>query len=474
MTQFKKNIPLNITGPSYLSRSSPLSSQETRNYYQQIVEEGSDNYVLHPYPGLKLSSSAISGKNRGGQRMAEVGFRVAGNTLYSFTEQGVHTVIGTIPGTQRCIFTNDGTNLVIVDPGVAVYIYDGSTITTVTDANIAGSIAATYLNNQVIYTKLNLFTVADVGNPSTASGLNSADAESQPDDIIHAYSFQQSTYMFGARSTEPWWNNGVGSPPFERIDGQIFEVGCAATHSIANTDEAIYWLGDDNAIYRATGGIKDRVSSIAISHAISTYSKVSDAVGYTFTFEGQNFYAIHFPSANASWCVSESLGTNGWFQLSSGLDGGLYQGTSLINVYGKNFLFDEDNGNLYELDLDTATNNNETIIRRRITGTVNGKILGAPGSRVQMSRLEILMEKGVGTISGQGENPKIIVDISYDGGRSWVPKGFIKIGRLGEFTIKVEVYSLDSFYDAIFRITLSDPVIASIYSASIDLRLAGR
>ena len=466
------SAPINITGGSYQSRSRPLSSQETKNFYQQVVEAGKEQYVLHSFPGLKTLGSA-TGLDRGMTVMNEVGYRVAGSKLYRFTSSGVHTELGGISGSGRCIFSNDGTNLIIVTGGI-VYQYNGTALTTVTDSNITGSTAVTFLNNQMIYTNPPLFVVADPGIPNVASGLNAASAESQPDDLLRAYAYQQSAYMVGDRSCEPWWNTGTGNPPLERIDGQIFEVGCSAIHSIAHTDEYLYWLGDDHAVYQATGGSKRRVSSSAISHAIQGYSDVSDAYGYTFTFEGLNFYLLTFPSANATWCLSEALGDKGWFQVSSGTEGGKYQGSSLVNVYGKNMVADATNGNLYELDLDTFDNDGEVIQRRRVTSSVNGKLLGQPGKRVQMSRLEILMEAGTGLITGQGENPKIMVDISYDGGRSYVSKGFVKTGRLGSSTLRVELFCLDSFYDAIFRLTTSDAVSYELYSAVIDVRLAGR
>ena len=67
-----------------------------------------------------------------------------------------------------------------------------------------------------------------------------------------------------------------------------------------------------------------------------------------------------------------------------------------------------------------------------------------------------------------------MIDVSKDGGKSWDDKGSVRVGRLGESTLKVELFLLDSFYDAIFRITTSDPVPYEIYSAVADLRLAGR
>jgi hypothetical protein len=408
------------------------------------------------------------------------GYRVIDTRLICFPVSGASTTVGTIPGHDRCIFANDGTTLVIVDPGNAVYFTDGVTVTVSTDVNIAGAIAVTFLNGTIIYTKPDLIAVANVGDPTTVNALNQIGAESQPDDLVRCYAYSQMLYAFGVKSTEPFWYTDSGQPPLSRIEGQIVEVGCAATHSVAHTDEALYWLGDDFCIYRVSGGVKQRISTTAISNELKSYSDVSDAVAYTLTFQGMNFYIINFIAGNKTWALNEGLGKAGWFNLSGDADGGVYPAHSYINILNDNYLCDKTEGWVYKLDQFTYVNGKEVpgpsdipIYRKRTTGVIDGKILGAPAARVQMSRLEILMEKGVGLIQGQGEDPKIIIDVSYDLGRSWVAKGFARIGRAGEFTLKVELHCLDTFYSAIFRITTSDPVQYSIYSATADLRLAG-
>jgi hypothetical protein len=473
LTQFKTNIPLNITGPSYQDRSSPLSSQQTKNFYHQVVEEGKDQYVLHSFPGLpKIGTGA--GADRGMRNFAGIGFRVSGTKLQSFDSAGNHKDIGDIPGVNRMIITDDGSNLILTGLD-GQFQYDGSTITPITDTNIAGSTSCGFINSQVIYGNptTNLFVLANPNDPNTANGLNAATPESNPDKLVRPYPFKQNVYMFGTDSTEPYWNSGQGNPPLDRIDGQIFEVGLDAIHSAANTDQFLYWLGNDKAVYQAVGGQRQRISTTAISHAIESYTVTSDAIGYTFTFEGMNFYLISFPFANKTWVLNESLGKNGWFEVSFGTSDGMYQGTSLINVYGKNFIADQTNGNLYELDINTFTNNGNLIQRRRITSSINGKLLGAVGAEVQLSRLELIMEQGVGLVDGQGVDPRIQFEISFDGGRSWLPRGWGRIGRAGEHTLKVEVFITNVFHDAIIRVTTTDPVPYEIYSAVVDLRLTG-
>lgn len=469
-------VPVNITGPSYQSRSKPLSSQQTVNWYQQFNEGGKESYVLMPFPGLETKGNA-AGKDRGFHRMAEILYQVKGTSLYEIDKLGNHTLRGTIPGTNRCIMADDGINMFIVVPNEKVWQYttDTNAVSEVTNVNITGALSVDFFNNQFIYTFADFSTVSDVGNGAEATGLNRIGEETLPDAMVRDFVFDEVIYRCGVRSIVGWYNSGVGSPPIDKLQGRIFNVGLAAPYSIAKTDEAFYWLGDDNAIYRAQAGTKERISSDAISNAISKFNSIDDAIGFTYTFEGQNFYTITFPSANQTFTVSESLGENGWFELSSGIQDGKWQGSSVINAYSKNYVADADNGNVYLLDLDTYENNGESIKRTRVTSNIDARLVGgALGDAVTMSSVIISMETGVGLIVGQGDNPRIIVEASYDGGRTWAAGAWPKVGRLGEFVLKVKWDNMKTFYDCMLRISSTDPVNYSVFSANIDLKLAGR
>lgn len=469
--------PINVTGPSYQSRSKPLSSQQTKNWYQQYNENGKDPYVLMPFPGLCTINSTITGKDRGFHRMAEVLYQVKGEYLYEIDSLGVHTLRGTILGSSRCIMADDGINLFIVVPGEQVWQYttDTLTVTEVTDVNITGALSVDFFNNQFIYTFADFSTISNVGNGAVASGLNRVGEETLPDAMVRDFVFEEVIYRCGVRSIVGWYNSGVGSPPIDKLQGRIFNIGLAAPYSIAKTDEAFYWLGDDNAIYRAQSGTKQRVSTDAISNAISNFAVIDDAIGYTYTFEGQNFYTITFPTANKTFTINEALSENGWFELSSGTKDDKWQASSVMSVYGKDYAADSDNGNVYILDLECYTNNGAPLQRTRVIQNIDARLIGgAIGDAITMSRVVVSMETGVGLIAGQGDNPRIMMEASFDGGRTWSAGAWPKVGRLGEFVLKVKWDRMKTFYDCMIRISSSDPVNYSVYSANIDLKMAGR
>ncbi len=466
-----QTIPVIVTGPSYQDRSRPLASQETKNFYHEVVRGSQEQYVLKSFPGLKAFGSVVGTVDRGATRMAEVIYRVVDQSLYNVDSFGTHTYLGSILGTARCIFANDGINLFVVTE-LKTYKYDGVSVTEITDPDISGSKSVEFFNNQFIYTKDKLSVVSEVGDGGSATSLNAIGAESLPDDLVRDKWFDQVLYRFGDRSVESWYNSGVGTPPIARIEGQIFSIGCAAIHSVINTKDALYWLGSDRSVYRTRGGVEEAISSTAISQAIESYSVVDDAFAFEFVLDGKSFVGWTFPTANQTWVLQEDLGPDGWFELSSGVDGEAWQVDSLVVAYGKILVGDQ--GNLFELSLSTFSNNGDVLQRRRVTSSINGKSIGAPGKRLQMSRFELIMEKGVGLITGQGEDPLIMIEYSTDGGKSWSEGTWMRAGRLGETDIRAEWFSMITFYDLMVRITTSDPVDYNIYSGAIDVRLAGR
>ena len=470
-----QTVPFNIVGGTYENRSRPLSSQRTVNMYQQVNEKGKDPASLNSFPGQKLISSIDGTLDRNQHRLNnDQQIQVLDRTLYTVDSTGFRVARGTIDGDKRCIFADDGISVFIVTDKIYQFNTETNILTEVTDVNIVGAQSVTFLNSTFIYTKPDFSTFSDVGNGASASGLNIVGAESSPDALVRDYAFNQTLYRFGVHTTEPWYNSGVGSPPFDRIEGQEFSVGLGAIHSAAHTDNALYWLGDDKAIYRVSGNIHERISDDGISNTIERMTTIDDAFGYTFTLQGQDFYLITFPSEGVTLVLNESLGINGWFNLSSGLEGGVYSGTSLVNVYGKNIVVK--GGDLLELSLDEFTQDTDIMLQQRTMLPITRKNIPSniKGRRIKISRIEFIMEQGIGLISGQGEAPRMLLELSFDGGRSFAHSQWVELGRMGENTLEVVADVMASADEIIPRITISDPIPVSITAALVDIKAVAK
>jgi len=461
-----KTIPVDVVGQSYQHRSRSLSSQVTMNLIPEFTPSGRSQKALTCWPGDKAFSSDNSGIDRGIHVFSDQLYKVTGDTLYRIESNGTQTSIGTILGSNPCVFADDGNSMRIAT-GSRDYIYDGSTLAEITDPDLTPGNSVAYLNQQMINDSIGgQFQVSNVGDPDNIDALNIATAESAPDDTVRVYTFNERLYLFGDRNnTETWYNSGTGNPPFDRIQGGMMNIAIGAVYSVAASAEFMYFFGFDKSVYRVSAYQAQKITPNAIANTFENFTKSNDARGYTLAFEGQYFYVLNFPTEGQTWCYSEA--GNAWFQLSTGAGQSNYIGTSYAFCYGKHLI--ASSGDVRELDLDTYTSNDLPMIRER----VSAPIVDPTGQRIVMNRFQLIMEVGVGLISGQGVDPQIMFEASYDGGKSWTNESWIDIGRMSEGRIKVEWFNMASAYEIMVRFRVSDPVFISVHSAAIDIRPGG-
>ncbi len=464
-------IPLNITGGSYQSRSLPLSAQTTRNFYPELQDElaTKEKYVLQPFPGY-LSFGSDSGADRGMLEHKGVLYKVSGINLHTVTSAGVHTSVGSIPGSGQCVLEGIGDNVVIATKQGNVYQYDQSTTSNINDADLEAPDWVAHLKNTIIFGgNGGRFAVSAVGDATDINALDYATAEINADDLIRGYSFQQKIYLFGEKTTEIWFFSGQGRPPLDPVEGGTKSIGIAGRTAISSNDNFIYFLADDRRVYRVTEGQYQPVSNIALSNEIEGYTTVNDAIGGCFTIQGQNFFNLAFPTEDKSWVYSEPTGQ--WFELNRSGSTGRGPANSIVYAYGKTLVGDYRDSNIYQLHAGTYTENGSAITRQRDTGPLHSGLLGSPGSEIEFNRFELILEKGTGILTGQGSDPIIILQISTDGGKTFGTEYWEKIGEMGQFNQKVVWTGLGRFESAVIRIKTSDPVLYSIHSAAADIEL---
>lgn len=467
-TEDFNTVALPVAGPSYESRSLPISAQRTLNFYPQVDRDGLTEFSLYPFPGLK-SWSTGNGPDRGLIVYNNALYQVAGSNLYSVNSSGTQTSVGAIAGTGQVGFVDDGTTLFITT-GDSYYSYDGTTLSTVTVTPTAMD-QITFLNRQgIVDGSDGKFYVSDVADLTTYGSANSAFPESDPDALVAPYAYNQILYLFNESTIEPWENVGVGSPPFERIDGGIIEdVGCLSPDGITHTRNFMYFVGHDGVAYRLTGSALEPISTHPISKAMRGYT-LNTYKAFVVPIDGQRIVVFAFEEA--TWAYNESIGGhNAWFELD---DGGLeWPGSSYARIYGKDLIADRDSGNIYELDFDTYTNNGSAITRERVLRVISGETFGSPRLKLEMSRLRLGLETGVGLITGQGSVPRVMVQFAVDGGRTWGKEFWVSAGRMGEFDTSVSVEHMMQFRELAIRVRMTDPVKWVLTSASIDVREAG-
>lgn len=463
-------IPFQIAGTIGTHKSEQYSKELSRNLYID-QSESAGRQGVHDFPGLKLLAAGTTG-NRGAHVLGDTLYIVNGGSLYRVSAGFSVSLIGTIGGSERCIFSDDGTNLYIVFNNV-IKRWDGSSLSTVSQSVINSPNSIAYLNKQfIIGGASGLFAVSDVGDGETYNALNYAEAETQPDSLVRVYVFNQLLYLFGSRTVEQWYNTGQGNPPFARRDTSLVNVGLAGKHAVTNTDQFLYWLGDDLKVYQCVGASARAISTTGIAHIIESLTVASDCVASSFVHDGQDFVLFKFPAVGAALVYSETFGY--WFELSSGVkhDRQSWYGEQVIRCYGKNLSFDYRNGNVYELDADTYTDNGDARLRYRVLPPFTAK-LGRMSGQITVTRVRLNMEVGEGMATGQGSTPYLMAEFSPDGGKTWGAQTFTSIGQLGEYRKAVDIYDFCTGYEVRLRIGFTEPCHISMFDGEVDFVEAG-
>ena len=466
-------VQLPLIGPSYTNRELPLSAQVTQNLMAEIHPESRNVVALHAYPGLTLFST-LTGADRGLFEWNDELYAIAGTTLSRISSAGTATTVGTVAGSGLCDFAASPSQLIITTGGTA-YAASRTAVAAITDPDLVNPTTVGYLNSQFIYDQNSgtqgQFITSAAGDGTDIDALDFATAESHPDDILRIIVQNQLVNFMGGKTIEPWFNSGVGSPPFDRVQGAVKPYGLAGKDAVGVTDESIYFLDDQRIPRRMVGLAVTPIGNPSIGVAWREYSTVSDAVGFAFTFDNQVFFQLTFPTANKSWLYQES--SNSWGELASGVDGARHRAQSHAYVYGKNIVADHSTGLLFELDPDVYTDNGAVIQRKRATATIHSKLyasLGAPpGVEVFYNRVGFVVQTGEGLTTGQGSDPQLMIRFSDDSGRTWSAEDWYPLGAGGDYLRRVELTNQGRAFDRIYELTYTDPTKFTLIDAWADV-----
>lgn len=315
----------------------------------------------------------------------------------------------------------------------------------------------------------NLFQISGAGDFTSYNSTFSASLTDAGEPIVAVAQYKDEVWLFNSRHAEVWFNNGGTNLPFAKRESFLITQGLAAKDSLVSANNTLIWYSRSSDgkgfITEWNFYTPNNISTHAVDYIINTYPITDDAFAYAYRMDGNLFYVITFPTANATWVYN--FATQSWHQWSSsGLKN--IQNRHLSNCfaycYNKNLVGDYQSGNIYYLDNTNYTDNGTNIIRERTC-----KHLYKDNMLISAYNFVIELEAGIGLQNGQGSNPQIMLQISKDGGRTWGPELWQSAGKIGQYTYRALWPSLGMARDWVFRIRTSDPNKFVILGARCDV-----
>jgi hypothetical protein len=454
-------VDINFGIQSYAHRSLPLSAQRMVNCYLEKAPDGAKSpYAVVPSFGITAGLAVGGGPFRGSCVANQVLYVVSGSKLFRVTSStSLPVELGAIPGLGRVVVITDGTNVLVLSDGKG-YLWNGFTLSQVADTDFPTTSRGTFIDGYalVIEQGTGRFWINEtIGDWSTWNGLDFATAEGWPDDTIDTLTDHREAFLFGKETTETWANVGNADFPLQRVASGFIEKGILSAGAATKLDNTVFFVGHDGIVYRLDGYTPIRISQHAVEQSIEGYADKSCAA-FPFIESGHAFVAFKF--ATGTWVFD--IATGFWHERESNRSD-TWRPLNIHRCFDKWLVIDEQSNQLGYLAEDTFTEYGD-ILRCSATAPSISK----DNRWVFHGRLELIFEQGVGTVTGQGVDPQVMLDWSDDGGRTWSNENWRNIGRVGQFRRRTFLSRLGRSRDRVYRYAISDPVRRTLVQATLE------
>lgn len=454
-------FPLPIASTRLNSR--PSSTADLINVYaEKLPPDAKSGVLLTRTPGVHAWTTVGNGPMHALFSAMGSAFAISGTKLYEVDENGNDTELGDIGTVGNIDIDSNGSALVVVNEPNAFY-WDGTTFGQITDSDgtSRGFADVEFVDNWLLFREPNSgrFFAADLGSATSFDALNFATAEGFPDDLVGMKVDHRQVMLFGSESTELWGNSGVAGFPFERAINGYLEIGCLNGRTIAKQDNSVFWLADDYTVRRLEGTTPQRVSSHSVEQSIVN-ATIASGRAFAYSQDGHLFYVLTFPevtwvydATTQEWHKRQSYGEDYWIAHCH------------AQAYGYELVGDATSNKVGYLDPQTYTEWGNTIVASWTYQPVYAE------QRLAFhDRLEIVLETGVGLVTGQGSDPQMLLDYSNDGGQTWRTLPNRDIGPMGRYDTRVVWNRLGSSRQRVYRASVSDPIPVNVTDTTIEVR----
>lgn len=463
-------------GPSYVSTAVNVAAQTLFNWYPESIEvEGEPaRVVYYPTPGLSVYQSLGGTPIRA--LFAQDGrcFAVAGQSLVEMFDGSAPTGRGTLSAldTSPATITSNGTaghQLFITSGGKAdIFDLNTNTLTPITAAGYPASTAmGTYLDTYFLTTKGSSaqFNISANLDGTSWSTLDFAVRTEQSDNLVGIIQNNKVIWLIGSHTSEPWYDSGAASFPFEAVPQVIVPIGCQAPFSIAKLDTnegtgVTVWLSQTSRgggkFVGTQGYAPQRLSTFAVESEWAKYPKLSDAVSYCYSDQGHDFCVLTFPSGNATWVYDFTQRMwhrrSWWNPTTANQD--RHRGWVHCFAFGKHLVGDWQTGVVYLQDVSLTTDIGADIIRERQSPHANASL-----QVLFFSEFQLDFETGRGNPNAPGNAPNVRLAWSDDGGHTFGSEIAIDAGITGDYTTRCRAAGgLGSGRNRVWRVRATDPI----------------
>lgn len=398
--------------------------------------------------------------------------------IYRLFPDGGYFQLGTVILRNRGHMETNGLAIVMVD-GLRIWSYtisadeqfwyDSSAafvdyaVELTSDPNFYPANTVSFLNQRLIFDRAESNQFYNTGLLDlTVNVAAFSSAETAPDLNVGVIVDHQILAVFGSKTTEFWYDAGVGFSPYQRVGGGVSEHGAASPYAIAKLNNNIFALAPEGTVYAYQGYQPRPISTPAIEEQFKDRD-LSEATAFCYTDGGHFYYQVTAEDFTACYDMS----TNLWHVRQSE-QYVRHRASCHAFAFGKNLVGDFISGKVFHMSTDYMDEDGDPLIAQIISGPVP-----TGGRKVGIPQVELEIDVGFGGATPAPEvtptradhlDPVITMEVSRDDGKSWGNPRPALLGRAGKFNTRVRWQKNGDSRNPRFRFTISDPVRRSLSS----------
>ncbi len=468
-------------GPAYQSASPFADAEQCINWYTERNESPNapTPAVLLPTPGVR-PYAVVAAPAPSRALFTDNGrtFYVAGAGFYEVVTSAGGVLSTTLRGTV--VFDSNPATIcsngapghqVFVTSGGLGYLFDlnSSAFSTVV---ASGCFQGGYLDGFFLYlnTTTSTLWVSALLDGTTWPALQFATRLTAADPWAALLVVDRLIFLLGQRTSDVYWNAGTSPMPFGPIQEAFMESGIVAPFSLARIGATCCWLSQSEqgraTVVQTTGYTPGRISTHAIETALDA-DVVADAIADSYEQRGHPCYCLSLPTANQTWVYDTR--TTWWHQRTTTVPttgiAGRWRPTHFASLATSLICGDSQTGALGVLSATAST---------EIDGAAIVRVRQAPRfsqdqKRVTFHRLQLLLDVGVGLVTGQGSQPQVRLQTSPNSGQTWGRERWATAGAIGAVGTRVVWQQLGQARNFVPRIVTSDPVPVRITGCTVDV-----
>lgn len=442
------------------------TTQLINAYAEKQGEDGKGALAVLPCEGLVEFTENGAAPCRGSIFMEDTNvlYSIHSSSAYRVDEDGTSTRIGTVPGIDPVQLSRNqkADAQIVVQSEAGVQVIESDSLSYILDADLpANVITADYVGGYHVYGYENRqFYLSGLNSAKVIDALDFATFEQRAGKLVRV--MEDNGELIGLASSwiEFWRDTGGADFPFTPIGFK--SRGLKAANAVVKSDSTLMFPGNDNNVYRLDNYNPLIISNHEVSRLIQEDTSAADMLGFSYTRGGHLFACFKgtdwtrcYDSATGVWHSRTSYGRDRW------------RAQYAVQAFGKTIVGDELSGKLFYLDKDTYTEDDGTFVWTVISPPLhvfpNGAIVDA---------VHFDLATGYGTLSGQGFDPKVMLETSVDGGNTYQTYRELELGAMGNYRARVTARRLGKFgpKGIVFKLSISDPVARALVGCDVKLR----